>query len=96
MTFSPSSNNNPVAPNNLSGAHNIAGLSADFQAELQNVQQMLLTASERLDAPLNTLASSKIQQTFPPIYAAVVLATGVSERDISQAQDQRIYLGSAL
>lgn len=71
-------------------------LSDPFRMEIAAVQEQLRLSAHQLETPLNALVWARAQQTFPPIWAAVVLATALEEPDAALLEQRRLSLASAL
>lgn len=91
--------NSSHSPNPESHSRSTAletALLADFQHELAMVQEQMRASTENLDSPLDSLVGGKMMETFPPLFAAVVLATAAASQTDDAVLERRIYLASAL
>lgn len=69
---------------------------ADFEAELQAVQETLSTAAEELGMPLGELVRAQAKQTAPALRAALVLAVAYDPQGDETSRQRRIFLAAAL
>jgi octaprenyl-diphosphate synthase len=86
----------------LVGAAPLATESADLEAELEQVRELLIGSLDGLYPPLSTLARAAVRDAMPLRRAALVLAVAVADERAPQEgtpehlRDRRILLAAAL
>lgn len=68
----------------------------NLQAELDAVQQQLISGIDELYPPLRDLVRSQFKGVMPPHRAAIVLTAGIGDPDSEDLRAKRILLAAAL